>query len=121
MLVITSLISKALREGELVLDFKGSSQTRDFINAKDVARGMIRAIEEMPEFPVNLCSGKEIDIDTIARQICIGVGCKLKYEDLNLTLGPNRKPISINWDFESEINISEGILEVIEHVKERNN
>ena len=117
-MVVTSLISKALKNKKLILDKKGEEQIRDIINAKDVARGMIKCMEEMPENPVNLCSGKEIKIKDIAEEISKQLNIKIEYKNLNLILGPNKK-IMKNPYIKSEISLSEGIEEVIEYVKDQ--
>ena len=76
-MVITSLVHKALTEDQIEVWGNGM-QIRDFINAKDVARGMIQAMEEMPEKPVNLCSGKGITIKEIAEIILKETGKPIK-------------------------------------------
>lgn len=112
-MVVTSLIKKAMKDGKLILDEKGCWQERDFINAKDVARGMIKCMEEMPTKPVNLCSGKGKQINQLALIISKELNTKLEYTDLKLTLGPNKKVMKLNWDFKPEISLEEGIKEVI--------
>lgn len=113
-MVLTSLINKAMKDGKLILDKKGAMQERDFINAKDVARGMIEVIDKMPKYPIKLCSGKGVQINQAALAIQQATKCKLEYKDLNLTLGPDRKVMYLNWDFKPEISLEEGIKEVIE-------
>jgi len=75
-------------------------------------------MEEMPENPVNLCSGKEIKIKDIAEEISKQLNIKIEYKNLNLILGPNKK-IMKNPYIKSEISLSEGIEEVIEYVKDQ--
>ena len=48
-------------------------------------------MEMMPDKSANLCSGKESQIDYIARIISNVLGIKLEYKNLKLTLGPNKK------------------------------
>jgi len=60
-MVVTSLIKKALENKEFEVWGDGSEE-RDVVNAKDVARGMIMAIEHMPQDPVNLCSNTATQI-----------------------------------------------------------
>jgi len=108
-MVVTSLIKQALKEKSLTLYNQGDD-VRDFINAKDVARGMIQAMEEMPEKPANLCSGKGVKILDVAKIIC-------KELDIPMTLGEETKPtervMDVNWDFKPEISLEEGIKEAI--------
>ncbi len=110
-MVIASLIRKSLNDSFLEVWGDGS-QVRDFINAKDVARGMIQAMEEMPKKPVNLCSGQGVKISTIAEFIAKQCGKKVKY-DTTKPIGAKRRVMNLNWDFKPEINIIDGIKEVI--------
>lgn len=112
-MVVTSFISKMMKNRKLILDKKGREQVRDLINAKDVARGMIKCMEEMPIKPVNLCSGKGIKIKDIAKTIADELkNVELEYQDLNLTLGPNKKVMK-NPYVKPQISLKEGIKEVI--------
>lgn len=110
-MVIGSLIKKALTEKELVVWGDGS-QVRDFIHAKDVARGMIKAMKEMPKEPVNLCSGKGISIKRIAEIISKETGKKIRYDPSKPT-GAKRRVMKLNWDFKPEISIEQGIKYVL--------
>ena len=112
-MVITSLIGKALKDKKLILDRKGAAQERDFINSKDVAKGMIKAMIEMPKFPVNLCSGQGVCIGNIAQYIAKELNVELEMKDLNLVLGPNKKVMKRNWDNPLTISIERGITEAI--------
>lgn len=112
-MVITSLINKALKDKKLIMDRKGSKQIRDFINAKDVARGMIKAMEEMPEEPVNLCSGKGQSIGRVADIIRKHLNIPITYKNLHLTLGPDKKTMK-NPYIKTKIKLDDGIIEVID-------
>ena len=107
LMVVSSLIKQA-KTGKLVLDIEGAKQTRDIIHAKDVARGMIKCMEEMPIIPVNLCSGKPTQIKDIAEEIANQLGVNIEYENLNLTLGPKSKVMD-NPYIQPEIDLKEGI------------
>ena len=67
-MVVTSLIEKALEEEQLEVWGDGQ-QIRDFIPAKDVARGMIKTMEAMPKEPINLCRGVGVKIRDVANMI----------------------------------------------------
>lgn len=116
-MVITSLIKKAMKDGKLVMDIKGSKQIRDFINAKDIARGMIKAMEELPDKPVNLCSGKGVSIEFVSDIIANELNIPVEYKELNLTLGPDKKVMK-NPYIKPEVSLEEGIKEAINYVKE---
>lgn len=82
-MVIPSLIMRAI-EGENPLSVWGDgSPIRDFIHARDVARGMMMVVEKGINEPVNLGSGTGVTIKEVAELICINV--------------PNG-PIGLEWD-----------------------
>lgn len=82
-MVIPSLISRAV-SGENPLTVWGDgSPIRDFIYSKDVAEGMMLAVKEKINVPVNLGSGTGVTIKEIAETIVKHI--------------PG-KPITIRWD-----------------------
>jgi len=111
-MVITSLISKATKQSFEV--WGDGSQIRDFINAKDVARGMIQAMKQMPKKPVNLCSGKGISIRRVAEIISSVTGSKIEWGN-SKPPGAKRRVMKLNWNFKPKIKIEEGIKDVIDY------
>lgn len=118
-MVIPSLIKRTLgRASELVVWGDGSP-VRDFIHARDVARGMMRIAEVGPEEPVNLGSGVGYSIRHL-------VECILK----NIPDPPNvvwdtTKPSgdvrrimdttrSKSYGFVPEISLEDGVREVMD-------
>ena len=119
-MVIPSLIKRAV-DGENPLAVWGDgSPIRDFIHAKDVARGMLLAVEKEVNEAINLGSGTGVTIKEIAELVVANV--------------PGR-PIEIVWDtskprgdakrimdmkraksygFETRISIEDGIKETIQ-------
>jgi nucleoside-diphosphate-sugar epimerase len=118
-MVVTSLISKGVKEGRLTLYKEGSKQIRDLINAKDVARGMIKCMEEMPQNPVNLCSGKGVSIKEVADIICEELDIGIAWTNSNMVLGPQKKVMS-NPYIKPEVSLKDGIKECIEYVRYKN-
>jgi len=112
-MVITSLIKKGLNDKQIKLMTDGT-EIRDFINAKDVARGMIKAMEEMPNEPVNLCSGKGIKIEKIANLIGKEFNKKVTY-NMNKADVHSRVMTNNFKGFKPEINIEGGVKEVIQY------
>lgn len=110
-MVVTSLVRKALTEDKLEVWGDGT-QVRDFINAKDVARGMIKAMEEMPGEPVNLCSGEGITIKYLSELIAKETGKEIEF-DPTKPRGADSRVMKLNWEFKPEIDIETGIKEVI--------
>ena len=68
-MVIPSLIKRALDGENPLVVWGDGSPIRDFIYSKDVARGMMMAIEKGVNVPVNLGSGKGVTIKEIAETI----------------------------------------------------
>lgn len=115
-MVISSLISKALKPGNTFDVWGDGSDIRDFINAKDVARGMIQAMEEGPPFPVNLCSGQEVTIRELATLIAERTGKDIFFDE-SKPRGAPRRVMKINWNFEPKITLAEGIKECVEYAR----
>ena len=122
-MVIPSLIRRAL-EGESPLTVWGDgSPVRDFIHAKDVARGMMMAVEKGINIPLNLGSGDGVSIREIVHQI-------VKYlDDGREVIWDKTKPsgdalrlMDITrakelMNFRTKISLSDGISETIDWYK----
>ena len=67
-MVITSLIRKSINN-EVINVWGDGSEIRDFINAKDVAKAMIKVMEITPKEPTNLASGEKHTIKEVAEII----------------------------------------------------
>ena len=68
-MVIPSLIKRALDGENPLVVWGDGSAIRDFIYSKDVARGMMMALEKGVNVPVNLGSGKGVTIKELAETI----------------------------------------------------
>jgi len=114
-MVITSLFKKSLTQPCIEVWGDGS-QVRDFIHAKDVARGMIETMRKMPEYPINLCSGKGVSIKSVA-SIIAGLSNK-KIRFVGKAVGDKRRVMRTNG-FKPQISIHDGLKEVYEWIKVR--
>ena len=112
-MVITSLIKKAMTEDKLEVWGDGS-QLRDFISAKDVAKGMIRAMELMPEKPVNLCSGKGVSIKEVAETIGEYFNKEVVY-DISKPKGDDSRVMLKNFELSELTPIQKGLKEVMDY------
>jgi len=119
-MVIPSLIRRAV-EGESPLTVWGDgSPVRDFIHSKDVARGMMLAIEKNINVPLNLGSGKGVAIREIVKEIKRNLPDNRKIVwDKNKPSGDTLRLMDIQRaqeliNFESEIDIKEGIKETMD-------
>lgn len=119
-MVITSLIRKFINDDEIHVWGDGTEE-RDFINAKDVARGMITTMEQIPEEPINLCSG---DVSTIkeaveAIQMALESKKRIVYEKSKAT-GDKRRvmPKTKLKGFKARISLIDGIEEVATYARD---
>lgn len=119
-MVIPSLINRALG-GERPLTVWGDgSPIRDFIHAKDVARGMMLAVEKGINEPINLGSGSGITIRQVAETIAKNVpnGPVPITWDTTKPAGDKKRLMDMtraaSYGFKCEVSLEEGIKETIE-------
>jgi GDP-L-fucose synthase len=115
-MVIPSLIRKAFTNDKLEVWGDGSA-IRDFIHAKDVARGMIFVVENKITEPLNLGSGDEISIKRIAETIATAANIPIEWDTTKPT-GDARRVFDMSradkLGFKPQISIEEGIKNTIE-------
>ena len=117
-MVIPSLIRRAM-EGETPLTVWGDgSPIRDFIHARDVARGMMLAVEKGINEPINLGSGSGVAIREIVEQIVANLpDAREIVWDTSKPSGDQRRLMDTTraegHGFKTEISIAEGIREVM--------
>ena len=115
-MVIPSLIRKAYSDDVLRVWGDGSA-IRDFIHARDVARGMIFVVENKITEPLNLGSGDEISIRRIAQAVAKEAKVDINW-DLSKPTGDPRRVFDMSkakaYGFEPLISIEEGVKETIE-------
>jgi len=115
-MVIPSLIRKAFTNGKLEVWGDGSA-IRDFIHAKDVARGMLFVVENKITEPLNLGSGDEISIKRIAETIAHAANIPIEW-DTSKPTGDARRVFDMSradkLGFKPQISIEEGIKNTIE-------
>ena len=115
-MVVPSLIRKAFSNDKLHVWGDGSA-IRDFIHAKDVAKGMIFAVENKITEPLNLGSGDEISIKRIAEAVSKEAGVEIVWDTSKPTGDPRRvfdMTKAKSYGFTPEISIEEGIKETIQ-------
>ena len=122
-MVIPSLIKKAL-ECEKYLEVWGDgSPIRDFIHARDVARGMMMVVEQGINQPINLGSGTGVSIKEIAEtivELIIDKDISIKW-DTSKPSGDKKRIMDTTKankiGFEVATSIKEGIAETINWYK----
>lgn len=119
-MVIPSLIKRAI-DGENPLNVWGDgSPIRDFIHARDVARGMMLAVEKGINEPINLGSGTGISIKQVAETVAANVpGGPVKIEwDTSKPKGDAKRLMDMtrakSHGFETQVSLEEGIKETID-------
>jgi GDP-L-fucose synthase len=118
-MVIPSLSMRAIKgENPLVVWGEGT-QIRDFIHAKDVALGMMFALEKCPGKPLNLGSGKGYTIKEIVEMIISNLPNKPQIVwDTSKPTGDKKRLMnteranSLGW--KPTISLEQGIREVME-------
>ena len=117
-MVIPSLIRKA-HENDVLEVWGDGSPIRDFIHSKDVARGMIHAVENEITEPLNLGSGDGVDIKTIVEIIVDNLEKNIKVKwDKTKPAGDKKRLMNMErasgHGFETSIGIERGICETME-------
>lgn len=119
-MVIPSLIRRAV-EGENPLTVWGDgSPIRDFIHARDVARGMMIAVEKGINEPINLGSGTGVTIKEVAEMVAKHVpkGPIPIVWDVTKPKGDAKRLMDMtrasSYGFSCEVSIEQGIKETIE-------
>ncbi|HEX4046063.1 MAG TPA: NAD-dependent epimerase/dehydratase family protein [Gammaproteobacteria bacterium] len=118
-MVIPSLIKRAM-DGESPLTVWGDgSPIRDFIHAKDVARGMMLTVEKGINEPINLGSGTGVTIKQIAEIVAANVpnsSVELAW-DVTKPAGDAKRLMDMtranSYGFVPEVSIEAGIKETI--------
>lgn len=117
-MVIPSLIRRAL-DGENPLTVWGDgSPVRDFIHARDVAKGMMLVMEKNPQMPVNLGSGVGVTIREIVDVIVKHMEIKPKVVwDVSKPSGDKKRLMDIRrareLGFMPKVSLEEGIQETM--------
>jgi len=116
-MVIPSLIRKAHEMDTLEVWGDGSA-VRDFIHARDVARGMIYAVENRITEPLNLGSGSGVSIKKIVDVIVEKCGFPVKvFWDKSKPTGDKKRIFDMtrahNYGFKTAVSIEQGVEETI--------
>lgn len=123
-MVIPSLITRAMGGENPLVVWGDGSPIRDFIYSKDVARGMIMALEKGVNVPVNLGSGTGVTIKEIAEVIAKNIpgGPIETVWDKDKPKGDAKRLMDMTrakelLGFESQYSLEQGIKETIEWYK----
>jgi len=118
-MVIPSLIKRAMDGENPLLVWGDGTPIRDFIHARDVAKGMLLIMEKMSGEPINLGSGIGVSIREIVEVILSNLRIKPKIVwDTSKPSGDKKRLMDISrakaLGFRPSISIEEGIKEVMD-------
>jgi GDP-L-fucose synthase len=115
-MVVPSLIRKAA-ENDIIEVWGDGSSIRDFVHAKDVARGMIFAVENKITKPLNLGSGSGVSIKRLAEIVAEYFGKEIKWL-IDKPSGDAKRIFSMeratSYGFENQVSLKEGVIDAIE-------
>ena len=116
-MVIPSLIYRAINEDGPLTVWGDGSPIRDFIFSSDVARGMLLAVEEGINEPINLGSGGGVSIKEIAETIS-SITCKEVIWDSTKPMGDAKRIMEMtrakSYGFECKVSLLDGISQTID-------
>lgn len=118
-MVVPSLIKRALSGEDPFTVWGDGKAVRDFIHARDAARGILIVAEKMPKEPVNLGSGEGVSIKELVESVLSNLEKKPKiFWDISKPKGDRRRIMDTTrakeLGFEPEISLKQGISEVME-------
>ncbi len=118
-MVIPSLIKRALDGENPLVVWGDGSPIRDFIHARDVARGMLLALENVTGYPINLGSGTGVTIRKIVEIIVSNMEIKPEVAwDTSKPSGDKKRLMDISRakaiGFQPMVSIEDGIKEVMD-------
>jgi GDP-L-fucose synthase len=116
-MVIPSLIHRAVSGENPLVVWGDGSAIRDFIHARDVARGMLLVVEKGYSEPVNLGSGEGITIKQIAETLAALIpGLTIKW-DVTKPSGDRKRLMDMTRahaiDFAPQVTLEEGMAETL--------
>ncbi len=122
-MVIPSLIQRAMNGEDPFVVWGDGSPVRDFIHAKDVARGMLFVVEHKVSEPVNLGSGTGISIKDLVVMIVNNLDKKPQVVwDTSKPSGDRIRRMDISritgYGFHNAVSFEEGIRGVMQWYKE---
>jgi len=122
-MVIPSLIARAMSGEDPLVVWGDGTPVRDFIHAKDVARGMLFALEKCHPSPINFGSGQGYTVKQIVDIIVNNLEQKPKIVwDTSKPSGDRKRVMDISkakaLGWEPTVSLEEGIKEVMQWYKE---
>lgn len=119
-MVIPSLIKRVCGGENPLVAWGDGSPIRDFIHARDVARGMMMVVEQQVREPVNLGSGTGVSIKELAETIAALGGAEVSW-DKSKPNGDAKRLMDVtrakSYGFEAEVSLVDGLKEAMDWYK----
>ena len=115
-MVVPSLIRKAA-ENDIIEVWGDGSSIRDFVHARDVARGMMFAVENKITKPLNIGSGTGVSIKELAEIVSEYFNKQIKWLTDKPSVDSKRifnMERAYSYGFENEVSLKEGVVDAIE-------
>jgi len=115
-MVVPSLIRKAA-ENDIIEVWGDGSSIRDFVHAKDVANGMLFAVENKITKPLNIGSGNGVTIKELAEIVSEYFNKPIKWltdkpsGDVKRIFSMER---AYSYGFKNEVSLKDGVIDAIE-------
>ena len=125
-MVIPSLIKKAKEAGVggTLSVWGDGTPIRDFVYSRDVARGMVFAVENKITEPLNLASGEGVSIAKLASSIAAHFKCGIEF-DKSKPNGDHKRILDMSraysYGFKNTVDIDDGIDDTISWYLENKN
>ncbi len=122
-MVVPSLILRTLSGGDTLSVWGDGSAKRDFLHAKDAARGILHMMKANPSDPVNLGSGVGVSIKDLVSVIlkCTGMNPEVIW-DTSKPLGDVRRILDVTratgLGWKPEISLEAGIKDTCEWLED---
>ena len=115
-MVVPSLIRKAA-ENDIIEVWGDGSSIRDFVHAKDVANGMLFAVENKITKPLNIGSGNGVTIKELAEIVAEYFNKPIKWLT-DKPSGDAKRIFSMeraySYGFKNEVSLKDGVVDAIE-------
>jgi GDP-L-fucose synthase len=122
-MVIPTLIRKIASNENPITVWGDGTAVRDFIHAQDVAEGMIKIMEQNPQYPVNLGSGVGVSVKELVSLISSYSDQKHDVQwDASGHVGDNVRILdiskAINLGWRPKVSLGDGLLDTFEWYKQ---
>jgi UDP-glucose 4-epimerase len=121
---VVAIFCQKMLSGQSPIIFGDGSQTRDFVNVKDVARANVLAMESALEGTFNIGTGLETNVSTLAAILARKIGFKgtaehrppRQGEQQRSVVDPSLAEQKLGW--RPTLSIEQGLEETVEYFRQ---